>query len=376
MAPNRPGSRLRTALTLGLTTGLAATLVTHVLARDPPLAALAAAPLAYRFLMAPPLDRRGPSRRAWLRAAVGAALALTALLGVPADGASRTLLALATGLTLATLANAVDGYRLSILRPRETGPAAAVFLAGQSAGAAAGTALGLSLATGVGSPAALVILYAGLLGLASTLVRLPPEQPAERPATLEAATLAPIQELVERPHAAQIGAYLALSMLPATIGAPAASSLADAAAPLVMLSCTLIGLLLGGFAFAWTGAYASLWLSGVCAALAKLSCWAAAEGAWPAGAALALDAVCAAALLAVVSALALTLCRRPYAATQVSLLSGLFSLSMAAAPLAQFVHATLGTSAQYLASALAGVPALILLVRYREWVRAGSVPRG
>jgi len=213
--------RLLVMLPLGFASGLPLKLTDETLATwmaqtgsDPSTIgwmALVGIPYSLKFLWAPLLDRFNPApadramgrRRAWALITQIALAILIATLGLVGPGENAALfagVALAVAFFSASQDITVDAYRCDILKPKELGLGAAIFVGGYRIALlmAGGAALMLSHPLGW----ALTYCVMGALMLIGAIVSWfapDPEEPPAQPKSLRQAFWEPIREFLARP---------------------------------------------------------------------------------------------------------------------------------------------------------------------------------
>jgi PAT family beta-lactamase induction signal transducer AmpG len=353
--------------------------------------------LAYtlKFLWSALFDRAAPGplqllgrRRGWLMLVQPAmALACAALaLSDPKQAVSGTVLA-AVGLAFLSASQdiLIDAWRIDSYPPERQGIALAAYIWGyRGAMLVAGSGVIYLSTTGLGWRGA-YLLMAGLMALGMMITLLAPDPggralPLETPSfagRIEAAFLAPLRDFLARPGAWPVLAFIVLFRL----GHMAADTTAagfyrtlhfnshDVAAAnfLPQLAGTLAGAAAGGWLVARLGRARALLLTGTLQALSLgLYLVLLAAGHDPSVLSMKVGleefahAAADTAFLTYLSAL----CSRQYSATQYALLSSLAALALhTLGGLSGFAAEALGYRDFYLATILAGFPALLILRR-------------
>jgi len=354
------------ALFLGISSGFAFTMIGATLTtrlaqhgiNKSAVTAFALTFLAYnfKFLWAPlvdnvrlPLIGRFGQRRSWLCAVGVLVMAAVMLLGLADPGAALSTVAaaaIAVGIAGATFDIIIDAYRIELLAPRELGVGSGMSQYGWRIGAAAAGALALVLAQRVGWTAAYVACAA--FALPAMLVALvmgePPRhrEPAKSHGVLEAivAYFTPLMEFLERRGAVVVLAFvlvhkigdtlanLTLRLLFADLGFTNDEiAFYDVGVGFVAL---LIGIFIGGIAYARLGMKRSVLISLVLMAVSNFSFAAlAAAGHTNLGMAAAIGFENFASGMGGVTVVAYlsALCNLRYTATQYALLSALASIA-------------------------------------------------
>jgi len=296
-----------------------------------------------------PLIGRFGQRRSWLCAVGVLVMAAVMLLGLADPGAALSTVAaaaIAVGIAGATFDIIIDAYRIELLAPRELGVGSGMSQYGWRIGAAAAGALALVLAQRVGWTAAYVACAA--FALPAMLVALvmgePPRhrEPAKSHGVLEAivAYFTPLMEFLERRGAVVVLAFvlvhkigdtlanLTLRLLFADLGFTNDEiAFYDVGVGFVAL---LIGIFIGGIAYARLGMKRSVLISLVLMAVSNFSFAAlAAAGHTNLGMAAAIGFENFASGMGGVTVVAYlsALCNLRYTATQYALLSALASIA-------------------------------------------------
>jgi MFS transporter, PAT family, beta-lactamase induction signal transducer AmpG len=354
------------ALFLGISSGFAFTMIGATLTtrlaqhgiNKSAVTAFALTFLAYnfKFLWAPlvdnvrlPLIGRFGQRRSWLWAVGVLVMAAVMLLGLADPGGALYVVAaaaIAVGIAGATFDIIIDAYRIELLAPRQLGVGSGMSQYGWRIGAAAAGALALVLAQRVGWTAAYVACAAFALPamLTALLMGEPPRhrEPARSHGALQAivAYFSPLMEFLERQGALVVLAFvlvhkigdtlanLTLRLLFADLGFTNDEiAFYDVGVGFVAL---LIGIFVGGVAYARLGMKRSVLISLVLMAVSNFSFAAlAAAGHTNLGMAAAIGFENFASGMGGVTVVAYlsALCNLRYTATQYALLSALASIA-------------------------------------------------
>ncbi len=351
--------------------------------------------LAYtlKFLWAPALDRFAPPaglrrlgrRRGWL-AAVQPLLVAACVLLAASDPRRAPLVTVVAAMAVAFLSASqdivVDAWRIEVFPPSLQGAALAAYVWGYRLALLISGAAAIKLADTLGWHGALLVM-AGLagLGLLATLAAPEPPPPPLGEgrgvlAQLGLAVIAPLRELLRRPNALAILAFVALFKLGEALAgimlAPFYRALGfDRAAVAVAngpisLAATLAGITLGGWLVARLGIRRALVITGFVqmAAMAMYLVLAYAAGErhvlflTTMSEALA-EGLADAAFLAFLS----SLCSPAHAASQYALLSSLAALAVRTlGGLSGFLAAALGWKLFYAVSMFASLPAMLVML--------------
>lgn len=356
---------------------------------------LAELPYTLKLFWAPLLDRWPlpwpDRRRGWillLQLLLVAVIGAMALLRPGADPASLTAIgvaALALAVISATQDIVVDAYRTDLLPESERGPGAAAASLGYRAAMLAVGAGGFLLADRAGWPAAFLGAAALMAAVIPFTLTAPKLRPVEHPVlSLRQAVLGPAREFLHRAGPGRSAWLLLLVLLyrwpDGLLSAMAIPFLklqgfSEADIGLVQggwaIAATMVGTVLGGTLFAWLGMNRSLWLFAVAGAIGNLSYWALARfGGGFAGliTAVSLENISGGMVGAVFVALLMSLCNPRFSATQYALFSGIYAMSrsLLAAP-AGLVAERVGWPSFFLFTAVAAIPAFLLLARLAPW---------
>jgi PAT family beta-lactamase induction signal transducer AmpG len=414
MATNR---RLAVMLLLGFASGLPLSLTGAALQawmaneqvdiRTIGIFSLVGLPYTFKFVWSPLMDRHSVPllgrRRGWMlvtQLALIIAIAAMALFSPTDQAMALAGAALIVAFLSASQDIAFDAYRTEVLETRERGMGVALSIGGYRLGMLVSGGLAFVLADDLGWRATYVIMAAfmGLGVLATIFAAPPPRVPSVAPASLTAALVGSLRQLLTRPGALGLIGLVVLYRL----GDTYASSLTT---PFLILppqwladpfglqsgvgfSQTEVGLInkgvgvaavLGGTAIAgvlmarWSLLKALL-VFGVLQCLTNLSFMVLAE----AGAytellvvVVALENLAGGMGTAALVALIMALCDRRYTATQFALLTAAAAVGRyLAGPTAGFVQAEIGWTAFFLITALTAVPGLALVARLRSRIRA------
>lgn len=348
-------------------------------------------PYTLKFLWAPLLDRYAwpflGRRRGWAVVTQGVLAGLIALMAVPAVFANPAVLgvvALSVAFASATQDIVVDAYRVDALPPEARGAGAAAIVLGYRVAMLTAGGLALVVADVAGWVAAYGLMAACMLvGLvASVLAREPASSPPE---SLSVALSGPVRALLSRQGA--VGLLLLVVLY--KLGDTAANALTTAfllrgvGFPLAVvgafnagwgLALSIGGAVTGGLVLARWPLVRALFVFGVLQALTNLLfLWLAMAG--PSYPLLALvigteqfvGGLGTAAFVALLTAL----CARRFSATQYALLSALAAQGrVLAGPPGGMLAEAAGWPAFFVATALAALPGLWLVVRQRDAIAA------
>jgi PAT family beta-lactamase induction signal transducer AmpG len=364
---------------------------------------LAALPYSFKFLWAPLLDRwpiAWPDRRrGWM---VALQLTLVVVLGVLAVVASRsgsmgsgglggqglqlaTALALLLAAASATQDIVVDAYRTDLLPEQERGQGAATHNFGYRTGMLLVSSGGFLLASRFGWGAAFGGCAALMLAVVPFTLKAPTLPPVEHPVrSLSQAVLGPAREFLKRTGPNTAPWLLLLVLLyrwpDGLLAALSISFLKDAGFTDTQIglldggwaiAATMAGTVIGGVLFARLGMNRCLWVFAIVGAAGNLGYAGLARfgGGLPGlMAAVSLENVANGMVGAGFVALLMSLCNPRFSATQYALLSGVYAFSRTLLALPSgWLAARMGWGDYFLATALASIPAFLLMVWLVPW---------
>ena len=359
---------------------------------------LAALPYGFKFLWAPLLDRwpiAWPDRRrGWILTLQLVLVGVLALLAVIAArsgalGSGGLQLAAVLALLLATASATqdivVDAYRTDLLPEQERGQGAATHNFGYRTGMLLVSSGGFLLASRFGWGAAFAGCATLMLAVVPFTLRAPALAPVEHPvSSLRQAVLGPAREFLRRTGANTAPWLLLLVLLyrwpDGLLQALSITFLKDAGFSDVQIglldggwaiAATMAGTVLGGVLFARLGMNRCLWLFAVVGAAGNLGYAALARfgGGLPGLiAAVSLENISSGMVGAGFVALLMSLCNPRFSATQYALLSGVYAFSRTLLALPSgWLAARLGWGDYFLATALASIPAFVLMAWLVPW---------
>jgi PAT family beta-lactamase induction signal transducer AmpG len=358
---------------------------------------LAAAELPYTLKMfwAPLLDRWPipwpDRRRGWLLLLQLTLVGVIAAMGLlRPDTDPRTLatigaMALLLAVVSATQDIVVDAYRTDLLPERERGAGAAATNLGYRGAMLAIGAGGFVIAGRSGWATAFLASAALMLAVVPFTLSAPRLPPIQHQVTsLRQAVVGPAREFLHRsggPRAVMLLALVLLYRWPdGLLGVMAVPFLLQQGfSPEVVgtvqagwgIAATIVGTVLGGILFGRLGMNRSLWLFALLGAAGNLSYAVLAHfggGMAALLAAVGLDNLSGGMVGAAFVALLMSLCNPRFSATQYALLSGVYALSRSLLSLpAGILTERVGWSSFFVLSALAALPAFLLMVRLTPW---------
>jgi len=345
---------------------------------------LVALPYAFKVVWAPLVDRFAPPilgrRRGWLLCSQ--LLLIAAIFSLAQTDPRRSLqlvaiAAAAVAMLSATQDIVVDAWRADVLDANQRGPGAALSVTGYRLGMIASGAGALIL---VGRfhlswPAACRLIGAGMFtGLIGTLIAIEPFA-VTNPRTLHEAVVHPLTNFLTRPRGRLILLFVLIFKLPESLAA--AMSLPfllkhgyDAAQVGTIqqglgIIVTILGTISGGLLVHRWGIWRSLWVFGVLHSVSNLA-FLALTRIGPRYDALMtviiIENLCVGLTTAGFIAWMIGQCDNRYSAFQFALLSGVMALGrIGARPISGWMAGSLGWSGFFAASAMCGLPGLLLL---------------
>ncbi|MEP7310188.1 MAG: MFS transporter [Acidobacteriota bacterium] len=352
------------------------------------LLSLAQAPWAFKVAWSPLMDRYVPPfwgrRRGWM----ALTQVLLCALGLVLAGLGQRpealwvvgAVALATGLASASQDIAFDAYTVEILRPEEHGVAVGARTAAYRAAMAVSGGAAITLAAHWGWPFVNVLLALLYIPILLVTWRSPePETSTAAPRTVRDAVWLPFLEMLSRPRAIEILAFVVLYKLadqlsqaltrPFLIDMGYSAEHRGLALATVGLVATVGGAVIGGWVTTLAGLGHSLWLFGLLQVFSNGGYWLLAQTSAPhlplMYAATSFELLTSGMGTGAFSVLLLRLTERRFSATQYALFSSLFALPrVLAGPIAGFAVDAFGWSAFYLATMVCGIPGLLMLARF------------
>ena len=350
-------------------------------------------PYTVKFLWSPLVDRFVPPflgrRRGWV---LIFQVALIAAIGVMAFASPKeapmflATLALAIAFFSASQDIVIDAYRTDVLKEKERGLGAAVFVTGYRVAMLVSGALALILSESLGWRNT-YLLMAGLMtiGLLATLTGPEPEEKVVPPRTLAEAVGGPLKEFFSRKGAwvflalivlYKLGDAFAGSLTTAFLIRGPGFSVGEVGAinKGMGLGATIVGALFGGVMMARLGMYRSLMSFGILQAISNLTFMvlAAMGKSYPVMVlAVAFENLAGGMGTAAFVGFLMSLCDHRFTATQFALLSAFASLGRVfVGPPSGFLAEEVGWVVFFFLTFLVALPGLVLLWYQRESVRA------
>lgn len=356
------------------------------------LFALVGLPYTLKFLWAPLTDRYCfpffGRRRGWL-ITIQLILALSiAGLGWTQPAQSPFTVAVVAWLLAFFSASqdiVIDAYRREALADNELGLGSALYVNGYRIGMLLASGGGLIMADFIGfSMVYQFMALTMLIGMLTTLFAPEPKVAAGAPMTLQDAVVQPFVDYFRRHHALlillfillyKVGDTMASHMtIPFYLDIGFSKTEIGAVVKLFGFWATIIGSIIGGVAILRTGIYRALWGFGILQALSTAGFAVLAQVGYSlpllAGV-IAFENLSAGMGTAAFVAFMASLTNRQFTATQYALLSSLMGIPrvIVAAPTGYFAG-WMGWTVFFTLCALIAVPGLLLLTRFRGWLKA------
>ncbi len=350
-------------------------------------------PYTVKFLWAPLMDRYAlpflGRRRGWILAAQLVLLILIVAMGLSSPKNAPwlvALLALLIAFTSASQDIVVDAYRTDLLREKERGLGAAVFVTGYRMAMLVSGALALILSESLGWRLTYTLMAVLMIsGAMATFWGPEPEEVSAPPQSLSEAVSGPLKEFFSRPSAwaflvliilYKIGDAFAGSLTTAFLIRGPGFSVGEVGAinKGLGLIATIVGALFGGVLMARMGLYRSLMAFGVLQAVSNLSFMGLAYVGKVYSMmvlAVAFENLSGGMGTAAFVAFLMALCDNRFTATQFALFSALASLGRVfVGPPSGFLAHEVGWTVFFFITFLAALPGLALLFGMRRSVRS------
>jgi PAT family beta-lactamase induction signal transducer AmpG len=355
------------------------------------LFALVGLPYTLKFLWAPLTDRYCfpffGRRRGWL-ITIQLALVLS-IAGLGWTQPAQTPFTVAVVAWLLAFFSAsqdivIDAYRRESLADNELGLGSALYVNGYRIGMLLASGGGLIMADLIGfSMVYQFMALIMLVGILTTLFAPEPEIAAGTPATLQDAVVQPFVDYFRRHHALlillfillyKVGDTMASHMtIPFYLDIGFSKTEIGAVVKLFGFWATIIGSIIGGVVILRTGIYRALWGFGILQALSTAGFVVLAQVGyslpWLAGV-IAFENLSAGMGTAAFVAFMASLTNKQFTATQYALLSSLMGIPrvIVAAPTGYFAD-WMGWTLFFTLCALIAIPGLVLLTRFRGWLK-------
>ena len=358
------------------------------------LMALVGLPYTLKFVWAPLFDRFVPPflgrRRGWLLVAQLLLLVTIVALGNTNPASAPVVLAVvAVFLTFFSASQdiVIDAHRREDLREDELGLGSSLYVYGYRTGMLVASGGGLILADAFGFPAAFTILGACMVvGLATTLAADEPRIATPPPRTFRESVVDPLADYFSRTDAWWILLFVLLYKLgdsmaswmttPFYLGVGFTKTEIGGVVKLFGYWAVLGGLLVGGLSILRLGLYRALWAFGILQAVST-ACFAILVVTGPDLGALAavitFENLSGGMGTAAYMAFMASLTNKKFTATQYALLTSLMGIPrvLFSAPTG-YLAGALGWGSFFLGCAAIAVPGLVLLLRFRPWLRAAA----
>jgi MFS transporter, PAT family, beta-lactamase induction signal transducer AmpG len=355
-------------------------------------------PYTVKYLWAPVMDRFIPPflgrRRGWMLVTqLGLVFAISAMAFSNPAGATTlfAVLAFLVAFVSASQDVVVDAYRTEVLEPVELGPGAGVHILGYRIAMLTSGALALILADRLPWKTVYLLMAGSMLVGVTASVFSPEPQLEERPpASLKEAVVQPFVEFLSRPGTLGILLFVILYKLDVVMATALTTPFMlelgftktdiGAVTKGFGMVATIVGTLAGGAVVARAGMKASLWLFGILQSVSTLAFLALARLGhhYPMMvAAIGLENLCSGMGTAAYVAFLMSLCDKRFTATQYALLTSLMAITrvIVGAPTG-YLAKTIGWELYFLASMLAAVPGLLLLLLYPRWTTPSPTTTG
>lgn len=354
--------------------------------------ALVGLPYTIKFLWSPIMDRFAPPifgrRRGWIiitQICLAIGISLMAF-SSPKNGTYLLgILALTVAFASASQDIVIDAYRTDILREKERGAGAAVFVMGYRIAMLVSGALALVLSDRIGWQNT-YLLMAGImsLGIVSVLIGPEPDQKVNPPKDLQEAVWGPLKDYFSRKAAISLLILIVLYKL----GDAYAGTLTTAFlikgigfSPTDVgtinkglgLASLIVGAIFGGALMARLGLFSSLLLFGFLQAVSNLSFMALAWIGKSYGMlifAVAFENISGGMGTSAFISLLMTICNQRYSATQYALLSSIAALGrIFIAPTSGFIVQSTGWPTFFFITTIAALPGLWLLWKMKDRIK-------
>jgi PAT family beta-lactamase induction signal transducer AmpG len=351
--------------------------------------ALVGMPYTLKFLWSPLMDRFVPPflgrRKGWIlvtQLLLVIGIALMSRLQPEGSPFFMAAAAMFVAFTSASQDIVVDAYRTDVLKEKERGIGAAVFVTGYRIAMLVSGALALIFSEHIGWRNTYLIMAAlMLIGVMSTIISPAPDEAATTPKSIREAVIGPLKDYFSK----EAAIFLLLLIVLYKLGDAYAGSLTTAFLirgvgfsvgevgtinkGLGLLS-TIFGAIFGGTLMVRLGLFRSLMTFGLLQAVSNLSFMALAligKNYAMLIFAVAFENICGGMGTAAFVSLLMAICNRKFSATQYALLSSLSSLGrIFVAPSSGFIVAAIGWAYFFLITAIIALPGLLLLVKLRD----------
>lgn len=353
--------------------------------------ALVGLPYTVKFLWSPIMDRFAPPmfgrRRGWI-----IITQICLIIGISAMAYNSPkhatyllgILALTVAFASASQDIVIDAYRTDILREKERGAGAAVFVMGYRIAMLVSGALALILSDRIGWQNT-YLLMAGImsLGILSALIGPEPDQKVNAPKDLQEAVWGPLKDYFSRKAAisllilivlyklgdAYAGTLITAFLIKGIGFSPTDVGTINKGLGLISL---IFGAMFGGALMVRLGLFRSLLLFGLLQAVSNLSFMVLAWIGKSYGMlifAVAFENICGGMGTSAFISLLMAICNQRYSATQYALLSSIAALGRTfVAPTSGFIVQFTGWPAFFFITAVAALPGLLLLWKMKDTI--------
>lgn len=351
--------------------------------------ALVTMPYALKFLWSPLMDRFSPPflgrRRGWMLITQVALVICISALGF-SDPASKPALTAIIALLVAFFSASqdivIDAYRIEVLDQEEYGAGASAYVLAYRIAMIVSGSGALILADRIPWKMVYLIMAASMsIGIVASLFGPEPKLEAKPPKTLGEAVALPFVEFFKRPGAIETLLFLILYKLdvfltlalqtPFLMELGFSKTEIGAVAKGFGVAATIVGSVLGGGLMIKLGLRRALWVFGIAQAVSGMTYMILAhmgQNHFMLIVATVAENLFSGMGIAAYSAFMMSLCDQRFTATQYALISSLmgFARGIVQAP-SGFLVKAVGWQYYFLICALAGIPGLLLLTRYKKW---------
>jgi len=352
------------------------------------LFALVGIPYNWKFVWSPLMDRYFPKflgrRRGWMiltQAGLAASIAGMALTSPALNIQSVAIMAVLVAFFSSSQDIVIDAYRTEVLPPEEYGAGSATYIMGYRIAMLVSGALALILSDHYSWKTVYLFMAATILvGILGTLLG-PAEHRTSPPKTLRAAVVEPLREFFARRGAWEIVLFILLYKLDTSVATALMTKFfmdigftktdIGAVSKIFGLGATIVGTLIGGALIPKLGLKRSLVVfGGFQAATTLLFSMMAHLGPTYPGliVTIAGENLSAGMGTAAYAAFLMSQCNQKFTATQYALLTSLMAVptKILSAPTG-YLQAAVGWHSYFVIATLAGIPGLLMLLRYDRW---------
>jgi len=349
-------------------------------------------PWSFKFLWAPAVDGIGQYRYWMGTCQLLMAIAVAALTFIsPSSGSLPLWLCLMTLAFLAATQDiAIDAYSIEILETREMGVANGIRVSTYRVALLVAGGLFVAFGGWVGWRWC-ILLAACFIGLFSIYSFLLPPIQASRGQGSAIVIIEPLRDLLKRPRALQVLAFIFLYKLgdmamgpmvrPFWVDRGLSTTEIGFITGTVGIVASISGALIGGGFTSRFGIFHGLWFLGLWQAVSNLGYAVVAHlpqtGHWGVYCASLIESFCGGLGTAAYLAFLMSICNKRWAATQYALLSALFGIARSlAGSLSGWATAGLGYGSYFTITFLLALPAYLLIMTVRPWLNECTLPGG